>query len=138
MNKMTELGGLRSGQTLREKMRIGGERVGGERVIEVRNPYTGAVVGTVPKGTVDDVRRAFAIAKAYKPALTRYQRYEICRRTAELIRARAESLSDLITAECGIGKKDSRYEVGRACDVFTFAGNAALQDDGQVFSCDLT
>ena len=57
---------------------------------------------------------------------------------AELIRARGEAISDLITAECGIGKKDSRYEVGRACDVFTFAGNAALQDDGQVFSCDLT
>ena len=113
-------------------------RVGGKHVLEVRNPYTGAVVGTVPKGTVDDVRRAFAIAKAYKPALTRHQRYEICRRTAELIRARAEAISDLITAECGIGKKDSRYEVGRACDVFTFAGNAALQDDGQVFSCDLT
>jgi len=138
MNKMTELGGLRSGQTLREKMRIGGERVGGKHVLEVRNPYSGAVVGTVPKGTVDDIRRAFAIAKAYKPTLTRYQRYEICRRTAELIRARAEAISDLITAECGIGKKDSRYEVGRACDVFTFAGNAALQDDGQVFSCDLT
>jgi aldehyde dehydrogenase (NAD+) len=30
------------------------------------------------------------------------------------------------------------YEVGRACDVFVFAGNAALTDDGQVFSCDLT
>ena len=47
-------------------------------------------------------------------------------------------MSDLITAECGICKKDSLYEVGRACDVFMFAGNAALQDDGQVFSCDLT
>jgi len=107
-------------------------------VIEVRNPYTGAVVGTVPKGTVEDIRRAFAIAKAYKPTLTRYQRYEICRRAAEIIRSRAEAISDLITAECGIGKKDSRYEAGRACDVFTFAGNAALADDGQVFSCDLT
>jgi aldehyde dehydrogenase (NAD+) len=37
-----------------------------------------------------------------------------------------------------LSKKDSVYEVGRACDVFTFAGNAALQDDGQIFSCDLT
>jgi aldehyde dehydrogenase (NAD+) len=138
MNTMTDLKGVRTGHALNEKMRIGGERVGGAQVLEVRNPYSSAVVGTVPKGSVDDVRRAFAIAKAYKPTLTRYQRYEICRRTAELIRARAEALSDLITAECGIGKKDSRYEVGRACDVFTFAGNAALQDDGQVFSCDLT
>ncbi|HET9340305.1 MAG TPA: phosphonoacetaldehyde dehydrogenase [Casimicrobiaceae bacterium] len=135
---MTDLAGVRAGNVLHEKMRIGGECVGGARVLEVHNPYTGAVVGTVPKATVDDVRRAFAFARAYKPTLTRYQRYEICKRAAELIRARGEAISDLITAECGIGKKDSRYEVGRACDVFTFAGNAALQDDGQVFSCDLT
>jgi len=138
MNTMTDLGAIRAGEPIHEKMRIGGERAGGSRVIEVRNPYTGAVVGTVPKGTVEDIRRAFAIAKAYKPTLTRYQRYEICRRAAEIIRSRAEAISDLITAECGIGKKDSRYEAGRACDVFTFAGNAALADDGQVFSCDLT
>ena len=138
MNTMTELAGLRHGAPLRMKMRIGGEHVGGDRVLEVRNPYTGAVVGTVPSATVEEIRRAFAIAKAYKPTLTRYQRYEICRRAADLIRARGEAISDLITSECGIGKKDSRYEVGRACDVFTFAGNAALSDDGQVFSCDLT
>ena len=138
MNTMTDLAGVRAGNVLHEKMRIGGERAGGARVLEVHNPYTSAVVGTVPKATVDDVRRAFAFARAYKPTLTRYQRYEICKRAAELIRARGEAISDLITAECGIGKKDSRYEVGRACDVFTFAGNAALQDDGQVFSCDLT
>jgi aldehyde dehydrogenase (NAD+) len=122
----------------REAMRIAGERVTCDRVIEVRNPYTGGLVGTVPKATVEDIRRAFAIARAYKPVLTRFERYAICYRTAEIIRSRTEELSDLITAECGLGKKDSRYEVGRACDVFIFAGNAALQDDGQVFSCDLT
>ena len=138
MNTMTELAGLRQGAPLHLKMRIGGEHVGGDRTLDVRNPYTGAVVGTVPCATPAQIRRAFAIARAYKPTLTRYQRYEICRKVAELIRARGESISDLITAECGIGKKDSRYEVGRACDVFTFAGNAALADDGQVFSCDLT
>ena len=121
-----------------ESMRIAGEKVGNPRTIEVRHPYSGALVGTVPKATVDDVRRAFAIAKGYRARLTRYERYDICRRTAELIRARTSALSDLITAECGICKKDSVYEVGRACDVFTFAGNAALSDDGQVFSCDLT
>jgi len=123
---------------LTESMRIAGERVGGSRTLDVRNPYTGDLVGTVPRASVDDIRRAFAVARAYKPTLTRYDRYEICRKTAELIAARAGELSDLITAECGICKKDSLYEVGRARDVFTFAGNAALQDDGQIFSCDLT
>ena len=127
-----------SADVLHEKMRIGGVRIGRDRVLEVHNPYTGAVIGTVPMATVDDVRHAFAIARAYRPKLTRYERYRICQRTSEILRSRTEELSDLITAECGICRKDSLYEVGRACDVFVFAGNAALQDDGQVFSCDLT
>jgi len=135
---MADLGHVRTGRVLNEKMRIAGKHVGGDRVIEVMNPYTGAVVGTVPKAGVEDVRRAFALAKGFKSRLTRYDRYKVCSRTAELIRNRSEEISDLITAECGIGKKDSLYEVGRACDVFVFAGNAALIDDGQIFSCDLT
>ena len=122
----------------REGMRIAGERVERARTIAVHNPYTGALVGTVPKATVDDVRRALSIAKSYRAKLTRYERYDICHRVAAIIRSRAAGISDLITAECGICKKDSLYEVGRASDVFTFAGNAALNDDGQIFSCDLT
>ena len=77
-------------------------------------------------------------AHACRPKLTRYERYQVCQRAAELLRARSNAISDLITAESGLSKKDTLYEVGRACDVFLFAGNAALQDDGQVFSCDLT
>ena len=92
----------------------------------------------MPKATVDDIRRAFAIAHGYRSTLTRHDRYRILLRAAEIIRARGDAISDLITAECGICKKDSLYEVGRACDVFLFAGNAALQDDGQIFSCDVT
>ncbi len=121
-----------------EPMRIAGERVHGSRTIDVMNPFTGGRVGTVPKASIDDVRRAIAAARGYRPKLTRYDRYQILYRAAAILRERADEISDLITAECGIGKKDSMYEVGRACDVFTFAGNAALNDDGQVFSCDLT
>jgi putative phosphonoacetaldehyde dehydrogenase len=138
VNMMTELKDVRNGHVLREKMRIAGQRVGGDRVIDVHNPYTGALVGTVPRATVDEVRRAFGIARGYRPKLTRHDRYRILYRAAEIIGGRAEEISDLITAECGICKKDSLYEVGRARDVLTFAGNAALADDGQVFSCDIT
>jgi aldehyde dehydrogenase (NAD+) len=135
---MTDLVHVREGRVLHEKMRIAGQAAGGERTLDVHNPYTGAVVGTVPKASVEEVRRALTLARAYRSKLSRYDRYRICHRAAELIRSRAEQISDLITAECGICKKDSLYEVGRACDVFVFAGNAALADDGQVFSCDLT
>ncbi len=121
-----------------ETLRIAGERVATKQSVPVRNPYTGAVVGTVAQAGVADMRRALAAAKAFRPKLTRYDRYRICQSAAELLRARTEEISDLITAESGLCKKDTRYEVGRACDVFLFAGNAALQDDGQIFSCDIT
>ena len=121
-----------------EGMRIGGEKVVRDRVIEVFNPFTEQVIATVPKATLDDIKRAFAIAKGYKAKLTRYERANILNRAAELMRARTDELSDLITSECGICKKDSLYEVGRACDVMNFAAGQTLIDDGQVFSCDLT
>jgi phosphonoacetaldehyde dehydrogenase len=121
-----------------ESLRIGGERIATEHQGEVFNPYTGAVVGTVARAQPADVRRAIGIARAFRAQLTRYERYHICYRTAAALRERTEEIANLITAESGLCKKDSLYEVGRACDVFLFAGNAALQDDGQIFSCDLT
>lgn len=122
----------------REALRIGGARVNTDRQREIYNPYSGAVVSTVACATLADVQRAIKVGKAFRPRLTRYERYRICYRTAEMLRAHERQISDLITAESGLCKKDSLYEVGRACDVFMFAGNAALQDDGQIFSCDLT
>ena len=122
----------------REAMRIAGEKVQRERMIEVRYPYTGEVVATVPKATVEDVRRAFRIAREYKANLTRYERYKILMRAGEIIASRKNEIARLITLESGLCMKDSIYEVGRASDVLLFAANQALVDDGQVFSCDLT
>jgi aldehyde dehydrogenase (NAD+) len=121
-----------------ERLRIAGEKVARERVIDVRYPYTNEVVATVPKATVDDVRRAIELARGYKPTLTRYERYKILMRAGEIIAGRREEIARLITLESGLCLKDTLYEVGRASDVLLFAANQALVDDGQVFSCDLT
>ena len=121
-----------------ESLRIGGECIATARRSDVFNPYTGALAGTVAMASVAEVRRAIALGKAYHSRLTRYERYRICYQTAAALRARTGEIANLITAESGLCQKDSLYEVGRACDVFLFAGNAALQDDGQIFSCDLT
>jgi putative phosphonoacetaldehyde dehydrogenase len=123
---------------IEESMRIAGARVLNPRVIEVLNPYTGELVGTVPKGTVEDVRRAFDVAAAYRSPLTRHDRAEVLRRAASLIVARKEAIADLITAESGLSKKDTLYEVGRAFDVFMLAASLTLHDDGQSFACDIS
>ncbi|MCX4153859.1 MULTISPECIES: phosphonoacetaldehyde dehydrogenase [Paraburkholderia] len=121
-----------------EALRIGGEKIFRDEVIEVRNPYDGALVGTVPKATLEDVRRAFEFARAYRPALTRYERAAILRRAADAVRARTEEIAAVITAEAGLCKKDSIYEAGRVADVLVFGAGEVLKDDGQIFSCDLT
>jgi len=121
-----------------EPMRIAGRKVEAEGVIEVRYPWDDSVIGTVPAGTAEHAREAFAIAAAYEPKLTRYDRQRILLKAAELIVARKEELAQLITLELGISKADSYYEVGRAYDVYTLAGQLCIQDDGEIFSCDLT
>jgi aldehyde dehydrogenase (NAD+) len=122
----------------REAMRIAGEKVHADRVIEIRYPYTGEVVATVPKATVDDVRRALKIAHQYKPKLTRHERYRILMKAGDIIAARRDELARLITLESGLCIKDTLYEVGRASDVLLFSAQQALVDDGQSFACDLT
>ena len=127
-----------TGEVIRECLRIAGERVPTDRVIEIRHPFTGAVVGTVPKASLADVRRALQIAKGYRATLTRHDRYRLLMKAGEIVAGKRESLARLITLESGLCLKDSLYEVGRASDVLLFAANQALVDDSAVFSCDLT
>lgn len=123
---------------IHECLRIAGEKVACERNIDVRHPYTGKLVATIPKASVEQVRQAFSIAAGYRAKLTRHDRYRILMRAGELISARRELFARLITLESGLCLKDSMYETGRASDVLLFAANQALIDDGQIFSCDLT
>src|SRR6202142_2396926 len=123
---------------IRESLRIAGEKVSRDRVIEVRHPYNGELIGTVPKAGLDHVKRALSIARGFKPALTRHERYIILMKAGAIIASRRADLAHLITLESGLCLKDSQYEVGRASDVLLFAANRALVDDGEVFSCDLT
>lgn len=125
-------------ETRHEGMRIGGEVVHADAVIEVTYPYTGEVIGTVPAGTAEHARRAFQIAADYRPTLTRYERSEILKRAGELIGARREYLAKWLTLELGICQQHAIYETKRAQDVYQFAAAQALIDDGEVFSCDLT
>ena len=125
-----------------EALRIAGEKIGAdrgrERVIAVHNPYTRECVGTVPKATLDEVRRAFEIAKNHKSKLSRFERSNILNKAAGLVRERTAAIAALISAESGLAMKDAVYEAGRVADVLTFGANECLRDDGQTFSCDIT
>ncbi len=121
-----------------EGMRIGGEIVFTDDVVEVLFPYTEEVIGTVPAGKAEHARRAFEIAANYKPTLTRYERSQILHRAGELIGERREYLAKWLVLELGICHQHAIYETKRAQDVYNFASSQALIDDGEIFSCDLT
>ena len=131
-------GTARSAELRHEPMRIAGEKVHTDERIDVQNPWTGAVMGSVPAGRAEHARRAFDIAAAYQPTLTRYQRSEILHRAAAILVSRRDEISDLITAEAGLSKKDSLYEVGRAYDVFSLTAQLCILDDGEIYSCDIS
>ena len=121
-----------------EPMRIAGKLVDADERIEVRNPYTGSLVATVPAANPAQVAEAFKIGHAYKAKLTRYERQKILLRTAEILAQRRDELAVLMTMESGLCLKDSLYEVGRACDVYMLAGQMAIRDDSEIYACDIT
>jgi aldehyde dehydrogenase (NAD+) len=121
-----------------EAMRINGERRRRSSVIEVFDPFSARCIGTVPRAEIRDVREAIDAAAAYRPRLSRYQRSEILGQAAAEVVARTREIAELITLESGLCLQDSLYEAGRVRDVLLFGSRAALADDGEIFSCDIT
>ena len=104
------------------------------QALEVRNPYTGRVVGQAP--LLDRAAVTAALDAAAFPELQRHERAEILFATAARLEAERAELASLITSESGLALKDTTHEVDRARDVFRFAAMEALRDDGEVFACD--
>jgi aldehyde dehydrogenase (NAD+) len=117
---------------------IGGEEVSRDRRLEVRYPYTGDVVGSVPILEPEDVVSAIKNALAARIELDRHERSRVLLRTAARLEAEADAVSRLITWESGLCRKDTGYEVLRALDVLRFAAAEALRDDGTCWSYDVS
>src|SRR3712207_1792183 len=87
--------------------------------LEVTNPYDGAVIDTVPKATAAHVDQALVTLErgaAAMRSVTAYERSQILRRAAEILRRRTDELALTISSEEGKILEESRGEVGRACE----------------------
>jgi aldehyde dehydrogenase (NAD+) len=109
---------------------IGGEPVAGDgQTIDVVNPANGAIVGTVPAGTVDDVDRAVRAAQLAFPGWSASavgERVAIVKRISDGLAARAGEIAESITAEMGSPIKFSRtVQTGLPIRSSTAAATAA-------------
>jgi succinate-semialdehyde dehydrogenase/glutarate-semialdehyde dehydrogenase len=103
----------------RQQCLIGGEWVDADRgsVLEVTDPATGALLGTVPDMGQAETARAIAAADAALAgwkALTAGERARILRRLFELMIEHREDLALIMTAEQGKPLAESRGEIGYA------------------------
>jgi aldehyde dehydrogenase (NAD+) len=106
--------------------------------LEVRYPYTGEVVGSVPLLGAEEIRRTLDQAAEAHVELDRSDRSRVLERVARAIEADADELALRITLESGLSLCDTRYEVARAVDVFRLASHEALRDDGQMWAGDVS
>ncbi|NPU13445.1 MULTISPECIES: phosphonoacetaldehyde dehydrogenase [Bradyrhizobium] len=120
-----------------QPMLLAGTPADADRVIEVRNPFSGALVGSVPQAEKRQIRAAFAAAARFRPKLSRRERSDILLGTARAIASNQDRLARLITAETGLCLKDSLHETRRACDVWSFAAHALIQNDGEIYPGDI-
>ncbi|MBI3939521.1 MAG: aldehyde dehydrogenase [Acidobacteria bacterium] len=100
------------------RMLIAGQSVDSEsgRTDEIRNPATGEVVDTVPKGTLGDVRRAIEAADAAFPSWSgtpSSRRGDILYEGAALILKEKDNLARLLTCEQGKPLREAGLEIER-------------------------
>lgn len=107
---------LKDPSLLKEGNYIDGAWVEAEtgNVLEVRNPSTGDVIGTVPAMGASETRRAIEAAHAAYPAwraMVAKDRGAIIRRMADLMLANADDLATIMTAEQGKPWAEAKGEI---------------------------
>lgn len=106
---------------------------------EVRNPYSGEVIDTVPKGTQEDVNSAIdgAIRGAkIMAALPGYDRFLILRRVADLMRERTPELARTLSMEEGKTLREATVEVERSVQTIELSGEEAKRLGGEYLPLD--
>jgi putative phosphonoacetaldehyde dehydrogenase len=116
---------------------VAGETVRGTEQLEVRNPYSRELVGTVSLAVAENVEEAISRAQPVTN-LTRFDRNQILEKTRVRLDAERESFARLMTMESGLCLRETRYEVGRTLDVLRFAAIEALRDTGEMFAGDVS
>jgi putative phosphonoacetaldehyde dehydrogenase len=116
---------------------IEGVWVDSKNKIEVTNPYTNEIIGTVPQMGIEQVKTAIDALYNYQPTLTAYQRSEILKGTATEVKLKIDELAYGISLESGMSIKDSMKEVGRSINLLNVAAEEAKRIIGEQLPSDI-
>ena len=120
-----------------KRLLLGGEWVETGGWIEVRSPYSGAVIARVPKAGAPETKRAIdAAAEAMREPLPAHKRAEILVRVAMGLGRRHDEVARQISDEAGKPLKAARVEAKRAMSTYTFAAVEARKLAGEMVPLD--
>jgi acyl-CoA reductase-like NAD-dependent aldehyde dehydrogenase len=123
--------------TVERKLLIAGGWVETGEWEEVRSPYSGEVVGRVPKAGADETRRAIDAAEgAMQEPLPAHKRAEILVRVAAALGRRHDEVARLISDEAGKPMKAAKIEASRAMSTYTFSAVEARKLAGEMVPMD--
>lgn len=111
----------------------------GASKIEVRHPFDGSVVDTVPQVGAAQVEAALASAvegAAVMRKLPGYERFLILRKAADLLLARQQELGKIISLEVGKTLAEGVFEVTRAAETMELSAEEAKRLGGEVLPLD--
>src|SRR6266540_825339 len=119
------------------KLLVGGEWIETGDWLEVRSPYSGDVVGRVPKAGAEETKRAIDAAEsAMREPLPAHKRAEILVKVAGQLGRRHDEVARLISDEAGKPMKAARVEAHRAMSTYTFAAVEARKLAGEIVPMD--
>jgi acyl-CoA reductase-like NAD-dependent aldehyde dehydrogenase len=120
-----------------KRLLVGGEWLETGEWIDIRSPYSGEVVGRVPKAGADETRRAVdAAERAMREPLPAHKRAEILVRVAGQLGRRHDEVARLISDEAGKPMKAARVEATRAMSTYTMAAVEARKLAGEMVPMD--
>lgn len=105
------------------------------KTIEVRNPATDEVIGTVAHAGIADMDRALAAAQSGFMVWRNtsvYERAAVMRRAAALLRERADTIARLLTQENGKPLAEARVEVNAGADIIEWFADEGRRVYGRI------
>jgi glyceraldehyde-3-phosphate dehydrogenase (NADP+) len=121
------------------KMLVGHEWVEREEKIDVRDPFDGSLIDTVPAANHEDVETVLATAFAARETarkMTTYERAKVLYRTAEIISERLEEFAVTIAREGSKTIREARGEARRCVNTLTIAAEEAKRLQGETIPFD--
>ena len=124
---------------MKQEMLIGGEWVKADSgaTLEVNNPATGEIIGTVPKGGRAETARAIAAAETALRSFRKtsaLDRSKMLRRLHDAIMDNQEALAVLLSSEQGKSLAEARGEVGMSAAYVLWFAEEARRVYGEVVS----